>query len=98
MTAIHPQAPHGGWRRVSHRPRQASRLVQRALAAVRDWRRRLQDRNRSSALDERTLRDSEICRGDTFYLDSTQRERDAWLIRCTSHPFEPRAASPTRIR
>jgi len=66
MTAIHSHAPHGGWRRVSHRPLRASRLVQRALAAVRDWRRGLQDRNRTSALDERTLLGSEICRGDTF--------------------------------
>ena len=87
MTAIHSQAPHGGWRRVSHRPRRASRLVQRALGVVRDWRRRLQDRNRSSALDERTLLDSEICRGDTFYLDSTQRERDAWLDTLHFPPF-----------
>jgi hypothetical protein len=57
------------------------------LAAVRDWRRRLQDRNRSSTLDERTLLDSEICRGDTFYLDSTQRERDAWLDTLHFPPF-----------
>jgi uncharacterized protein YjiS (DUF1127 family) len=87
MTAIHSQAPHGGWRRVSHRPRRASRLVQRALAAVRDWRRRRQDRNRSSALDERTLLDSGVCRGDTFYLDSEQRERDAWLDTLHFPPF-----------
>jgi hypothetical protein len=39
MTAIHSQAPYGGWRRVWYRPRRASRLVERALAAVRDWRR-----------------------------------------------------------
>jgi hypothetical protein len=87
MTPIHSHATYGGWRRISHRPRRASRLVQRALAVVRDWRRRLQDRNRSSALDERTLLDSEICRGDTFYLDSTQRERDAWLDTLHFPPF-----------
>jgi uncharacterized protein YjiS (DUF1127 family) len=87
MTAIHSQAPRGGWRRVSHRPQRASRLVQRALAAVRDWRRRLQDRNRSSALDERTLRDSGICRSDTLYLDSEQIERDAWLEILHLPPF-----------
>ena len=86
MKVIHSQAAYGGWRRVSHRPRRAS-LLQRALAAVRDWRRRLQDRNRSSAFDERTLRDSEICRSDTFYLDSTQRERDAWLDTLHFPPF-----------
>ena len=87
MTAIHPQAPHGGWRRVSHRPRRASRLVQRALAAVRDWRRRLQDRNRSSALDERTLLDSGICRSDELYLDREQIERDTWLETLHFPPF-----------
>jgi hypothetical protein len=86
MTVIHSQATYGGWRRVSHRPRRAS-LFQKALAAVRDWRRRVQDRNRSSALDERTLLDSEICRGDTFYLDSTQREPDAWLDTLHFPPF-----------
>ena len=87
MATIDSQAPHGGWRRISHPSRRASRLVERALAAVRDWRRRLQDRNRSSTLDERTLLDSEICRGDTFYLDSTQRERDAWLDTLHFPPF-----------
>src|ERR1700719_2944832 len=87
MTAIHSQATHAGWCRVSHWPRRGNHLIQRALAAVRDWRRRLQDRNRSSTLDERTLRNSEICRGDTFYLDSTQRERDAWLDTLHFPPF-----------
>ena len=87
MTAIHSQAPHGAWRRASHRPRGASRLVQRALAAVRDWRRRLQDRNRSSALDERTLRDSGICRSEGLHLDREQIERDAWLDTLRIRPF-----------
>jgi hypothetical protein len=86
MTAIHSQASYGGWRRVSHRPRRAS-LLQRALAAVRDWRRRLQDRNRSSALDERTLRDSEFCRSEERYLDREQIERDAWLDTLHFPPF-----------
>jgi hypothetical protein len=86
MTVIHPQAPHGGWRRVSHRPRRAS-LLQKALAAVRDWRRRLEDRNRSSALDERTLRDSGICRSEELYLDREQIERDAWLDTLHFPPF-----------
>ena len=80
MTVIHSQASYGGWRRVSHRPRRAS-LLQKALAAVRDWRGRLQDRNRSSALDERALRDSGICRSEELYLDRDreQTERGAWL-------------------
>jgi hypothetical protein len=87
MTAIHSQAPHGGWRRVSHRPRRAIRLVQRALAAVRDWRKRLQDRNRSSALDERALRESGICGSEELYLDREQIERDAWLDALRFPPF-----------
>jgi hypothetical protein len=86
MTAIHSQARHGSWRRVSHRPRRAS-LLQKALAAVRDWRRRLQDRNRSSALDERTLRDSGICRSEELYLDRQQIERDSWLDTLHFPPF-----------
>ena len=86
MTVIHSQASYGGWRRVSHRPRRAS-LLQKALAATRDWRRRLQDRNRSSALDERTLRDSGICRSEGLYLDREQIERDAWLDTLHFPPF-----------
>jgi hypothetical protein len=57
------------------------------LAAVRDWRRRLQDRNRSSALDERTLRDSGICRSEELYLDREQIEREAWLDTLHFPPF-----------
>ena len=86
MTVIHSPASYGGWRRVSHRPRRAS-LLQKALAAVRDWRRRLQDRNRSSALDERTLRDSGICRSEELYLDREQIERDTWLDTLHFPPF-----------
>ena len=87
MTAIHSQAPYGGWRRASHRPGRASRLIQRALAAVRDWRGRLQDRNRSSALDEATLCDSGICRCEELYHDREQIERDAWLETLRFPPF-----------
>ena len=87
MTAIHARAPHGCWLRASHRPRRASRLVQRTLAAVRDWRRRLLDLNRSSALDERTLCDSGICRCEELYHDREQIERDAWLETLRFPPF-----------
>lgn len=87
MTAIHSHAPYGGWQRISHRPRRAIDLVQRALAAIRDWPRRLQDRNRSSALDERTLRDSGIYRCEELYLDREQIERDAWLDTLRFPPF-----------
>jgi hypothetical protein len=57
------------------------------LAAIRDWPRRLQDRNRSSALDERTLRDSGIYRCEELYLDREQIERDAWLDTLRFPPF-----------
>ena len=87
MTAIHPQASHGGWRRVLPGPRRASHLVERALAAVRDWCRRQHDRNQIVALDERTLRDIGICRSDPLYLDSEQKERDAWLDALRFPPF-----------
>jgi hypothetical protein len=84
MTAIHLQATVGAAFRIG---RGGQALVQRALAAVRDWRGRLRDRNRSSALDERTLLDSGICRGNAFYLDSTQRERDTSLDTLRFPPF-----------
>ena len=87
MSAFHPQASHSGWRRVLHRPPRASRLVERALAAVPNWRRRRHDRNQIVALDERTLRDIEICRSDPFNLDSEQKERDAWLDTLRFPPF-----------
>jgi uncharacterized protein YjiS (DUF1127 family) len=83
MTAIHPQASQSGWRQVLHRPQRASRLVARALAAVRDRRRR----NQIVALDERTLRDIGICRSDPLYLESEQKERDAWLDTLRFPPF-----------
>jgi uncharacterized protein YjiS (DUF1127 family) len=83
MKVIHSQAAYGGWRRVSRR----ASLLQRALAAVRDWRRRPQDRNRSSALDERTLCDSGICRCEELYLDRERIERDAWLDTLRFPPF-----------
>jgi len=86
MTVIHSQASYGGWRRVSHLPRRAS-LLQKALAAVRDWRRRRHDRNQIVALDERTLRDIGVCRSDPLYLDSAQKERDAWLDTLRFPPF-----------
>ena len=86
MKVIQSQAAYGGWRRIPNRPRRAS-LLQRALAAVRDWRRRLQDRNRSSELDERTLCDSGICRCEELYHDREQIERDAWLETLRFPPF-----------
>ena len=86
MKVIQSQATYGGWRRIPSRPRRAS-LLQRALAAVRDWRRRLQDRNRSSELDEPTLCDSGICRCEELYYDREQIERHAWLDTLRFPPY-----------
>jgi hypothetical protein len=87
MTAINSQAPYGGWRRVWHRPRRASRLAGRALAAVRDWRRRRRDRLQIAALDARISRDREIYRSDPVDLDREQKERDAWFDTLRFPPF-----------
>jgi uncharacterized protein YjiS (DUF1127 family) len=87
MAAIDSQAPHSGWRRVSHRPRRTSSLVERAQAAVRDWRRRRRERLQIAALDARISRDIEICRSDPLDLDREQKERDAWLDTLNFPPF-----------
>jgi hypothetical protein len=87
MTAIHSQAPQGGWRRVSHRPRRASRLVERALAAIRSWRRRRRDRLQIAALDARISRDIEVYRSDPLDRDREQKERAAWLDSLGFPPF-----------
>ncbi len=87
MTAIHSQVPCGGWRRVWHRPRRASRLVERALAAIRDWRKRRRDRLQIAALDARISRDIETCYGDPLDLDREQKEREAWLDTLSFPPF-----------
>ena len=87
MTAIYLQAPHGGWRRISHRPRRVGRLVERALVAVRDWRRRRRNRVQIAALNARISRDIEVYRGDPLDLDREQKERDAWLDTLGFPPF-----------
>ena len=87
MTAIDSQVPCGGWRRVWHRRRRASRLVERVLVAVRDWRRRRRDRRQIAALDARISRDIETRRGDPLDLDREQKEREAWLDTLSFPPF-----------
>ena len=87
MIAIHSQALYGGWRRAWHRPRRASRLVERALVAVRDWRKRRRDRLQIAALDARISRDIETRRGDPLDLDREQRGREAWLDTLNFPPF-----------
>jgi uncharacterized protein YjiS (DUF1127 family) len=87
MTAIHLQAPRGGWHRASHWPRRAARVVERALAAVSEWRRRRRIRLQIAALNARISRDIEIGRGDPLDLDREQKERDAWLDTLGFPPF-----------
>ena len=87
MTPIHSKVPCGGRRRVWHRRRRASRLVERALVAVRDWRRRRRDRLQIAALDARISRDIETRRGDPLDLDREQKEREAWLDMLSFPPF-----------
>jgi hypothetical protein len=86
MTAIHSQVPYGGWRRVWHRPRRADRPVERALTALRDWRRRRRDRLPFAALDAPVLHDIET-RGDPLDLNREQKEREAWLDTLSFPPF-----------
>jgi hypothetical protein len=86
MTAIYSQVPCGGWR-IWHRRRRASRLVERALVTVRDWRRRRRDRLQIAALDARISRDIETRRGDPLDLDREQKEREAWLDTLSFPPF-----------
>jgi uncharacterized protein YjiS (DUF1127 family) len=80
MSVIPFQAPHGR-RRVSprSRPGRAIRFVGGALTAFRGWRRRAAARRELAALDERTLHDIGLSRGDAFYLTSKAGERDAFL-------------------
>jgi hypothetical protein len=53
--------------------------VERALAAVADWRRRRRDRLQISALDARISRDIEALRRDPLDLAREQKEREACL-------------------
>lgn len=86
MTAIHLQAPHRGWHRAS-RPRRAGGLVERALAAVREWRGRRRIRLQVTAFNARISRDIEICGDDPLDLDREQKEREAWLDTLSFPPF-----------
>jgi hypothetical protein len=87
MTAVQRQVTYGGGRRVWHRPRRASRLVERTLATLRDWRRRRRDRLQIAAVDARISGDIEIRHGDPLDLDREQKERAAWLDTSGFPPF-----------
>jgi hypothetical protein len=83
MIAIHSQARQSDWRRVASPPPRVGRLVKRALAIVRDWRRGRRNHN------ARISRDVEICRGDPLDLDREQKQRGAWPETLDFPPFEP---------
>lgn len=77
ITQLH--APHG-WRRAtpgSHRGR-AFRVVESAVAAVRDWHRRARERSEIAALDDRTLHDIGLCRSDALYLTRKSAADAEW--------------------
>ena len=77
MTAIPFQTPRRGARRVSFDARhgRVRRFAERVLAALHDWHRRARARNELMALDDRTLRDLGLGRGDIAYLVRKAGER-----------------------
>jgi uncharacterized protein YjiS (DUF1127 family) len=88
MSITQLQAPHG-WRRATpgpHRGR-AFRLVENAVAAVRDWHQRTRDRNELAALDDRTLHDIGLSRSDALYLTRKSAADDEWQATLRYPPF-----------
>ena len=98
MAAIYSQVPHGGWRRVWHRPRRARRLVERVLAAVRDRRKRGRDRLQIAAHEDRISRDLEIYRSDPLNLDRDQKERDQDRVAQEGRQARPAGGHTARRR
>ena len=83
---------HAPFRRVGgtrQRPLRGSvrRIAVRSLAAVRDWRNRVRARQELAALDDRTLHDLGLSRGDIDYLTTRTGERDAFLDSLRFPPF-----------
>ena len=80
MTAIPFQAPDRATRRVSlgKRHGRVRRFAEFALASLRAWRRRVRNRKELMALDDRTLQDIGLSRGEIPYLASKEAERQSW--------------------
>jgi uncharacterized protein YjiS (DUF1127 family) len=80
MTAIPFQAPNRAARRVSFRKRhgRVRRFAEFALARLRAWRRCVRNRNELMALDDRTLRDIGLSRGEIPYRAGKAAERETW--------------------
>lgn len=69
MSANLQPYPHVGGRFVQHETRQLLRAAFRAIAAtLRLWRRRWRNRQELTRLDDRTLRDIGLTRGDAEFL------------------------------
>jgi uncharacterized protein YjiS (DUF1127 family) len=77
MTAIPFQVPNRAVRRVPLEKRHGPvrRFVESAVTALRDWRRRVRNRNELMALDDRTLHDLGLSRGEIPYLVGKTGER-----------------------
>jgi uncharacterized protein YjiS (DUF1127 family) len=95
MTVIPFQASRAGRHRVS-RPSRVRRFADCVLAALRDWRRRVRERNELMSLDDRTLHDLGLSRGDVPYLlrQAAERrsmrraaERQSWAESLRFPPF-----------
>jgi uncharacterized protein YjiS (DUF1127 family) len=90
MSATQWHAHDTGWRRVRHHAPsgRAGGPAGTLLAVLREWRRRRRNRRELAALDDRTLRDIGLSRGDIDYLDSKAGERDdAWYQHLRFPPF-----------
>jgi uncharacterized protein YjiS (DUF1127 family) len=79
----------GGAARVGSplRSGRAGRIAKSALAALREWRKRVRNRNELMALDDRTLHDLGLSRGDLLYLSRKAAERDSWAESVRFPPF-----------
>ena len=64
MSVIHWQEPLG---RIRHVPRSAG---SRAVATVREWRRRVRERAELAELDDRMLKDIGLTRADAEFLSN----------------------------
>ncbi len=71
MTTIQFEATRRRFSPVPHRTRGAlGRIAGRALATLREWRRRTHDRAELAKLDHRMLRDIGLTEADAEYLSS----------------------------
>lgn len=89
MSATLWHVPCQGVGRVRQRPLRGGvrRLAARSWVAFRDWRKRVHARRELAALDDRTLHDLGLSRGDVDYLATKVGERDTFLDSLRFPPF-----------